>query len=184
MTTRRVDTSAAPLAPVDEVDVLKLPSQLDNIEADPVGCLLPGGSESNPWEDMGDKIHISPHKEMKDMFIHVDSESRARHPRAVVSPPELPPMPDRSTPWFGEVNVSRLPLKLEKIEEDPCGNLAPGGWEFNPWDDMCDKIHIPLHTEMKDLFIPVVSAPRARRLRAVGLPPELPPMPERPTPRW
>ena len=50
--------------------------------------------------------------------------------------------------------------------------------------NMCDKIYIPLHTEMKDLLIPVVSASRARRLRAVVLPPELPPMPERPTPQW
>ena len=184
MATRRVDTSAAPLAAVDEVDVLKLPSQLDNIEADPFGCLAPGGSESNPWEDMGDKIHIPLHKEMKDLLIHVDSVPRARRSRAVVFPPELPPMLDRPTPRFDEVDVSRLPLKLEKIEDDPSGYLAPGGREFNPWEDMGDKIYIPLHTEMKDLAIHVVSAPRARRLRAVGLPPELPPMPERPTPRW
>ena len=184
MATRHVDTSAAPLAAVDEVEVLKLPLQLENIEEHPFGCLAPGGWESNPWEDMGDKIHIPLHKEMKDLLIHVVSPPRARRLRVVVLPPELPPMPDRPTPRFDEVDALRLPLKLEKIEEDPFGCLAPGGWESDPWEDMGDKIHIPLHTEMKDLLIPVVSPPRARRLRAVVLPPELPPMPERPTPRW
>ena len=83
-----------------------------------------------------------------------------------------------------EVDALKLPSQLENIEEDLFGCLAPGAWEFNPWEDMGDKIYIPLHTEMKDLAIHVVSAPRARRLRAVGLPPELPQMPERPTPRW
>ena len=184
MATRRVDTYAASLAVVDEVDGLKLPSQLDNIEADPCGCLAPGGSESNSWADMGDKIHILLHNEMTDLIIHVESALRSRRSRAVVLPPELPPMPDRITPQFDEVDVSRLSWKLEKIEEDPCGHLASGGSEFNPWEDMGDKIHIPLHSEMKDLRITVVSALRAERLRAVGFPLELPPMPERPTPRW
>ena len=73
MTTFRVDTSAAPLAAVDDVDALKLPSQLENIEEDSFGCLAPGAWESNSWEDMGDKIHITMLKELKDLFIHMVS---------------------------------------------------------------------------------------------------------------
>ena len=42
--------------------------------------------------------------------------------------PELQPLPDRHTPRFDVVDVWRLPLKLEKIEDDPCDNLTPGGW--------------------------------------------------------
>ena len=183
MATCYVDTYAATLAAVDEVDGLKLPLQLDNIDADPFGCLAPGGSESNPWKDMGDKIHISLHNDMKDLLIYVDSALRARRSRAVVLPPELPPMPEGLTPRFDEVDVSRLSWKLEKIEEDPCGYLAPGGSEFKLWEDMGDKIHISLHTEMKDLLIPVVFhlEPDACE-RGASL--ELPPMPKRPTPRW
>ena len=73
---------------------------------------------------------------------------------------------------------------MEKTVDDPCDHLAPCGWESNPWEDMGDKIHIPLHTEMKDLLIPVVSASRARCLRAVVLPLELSPIPEHPTSQW
>ena len=110
MATFRVDTSAAPLAGVDEVDALKLPSQLENIEEDLFGCLAPGAWEFNPWEDMGDKIYITMLKELKDLFINVVAASRARRLRAVVLPSELPPLPDRHTPRFDVVDVSRLPL--------------------------------------------------------------------------
>ena len=98
MATCYVDTYAATLAAVDEVDGLKLPLQLDNIDADPFGCLAPGGSESNPWKDMGDKIHIPLHSEMKDLRITVVSALRAERLRAVGLPPELPPMLERPTP--------------------------------------------------------------------------------------
>ena len=134
MATFRVDTSAAPLAGVDEVEALKLPSQLDNTEEDSFGCLVPGARESNPWQDMGDKIHITMLNELKDLFIHVVSAPQARRLRVVVFPPDLPPLPDRHTLRFDAVDASRLPLKLEKIVDDPCDHLAPCGWESNPWE--------------------------------------------------